>query len=104
MPLKALKKVFGDHPQTRLKRFKSLLCNADAVLICFNKAGGSFNDPFAIRVDETLVVAQTCKTSYDGISLCVFRCANETVKRVVSFCRCHDVVLYIHCPFRRLTS
>ena len=94
MPLKALKKVFGDHPQT-LKRFQSLLCNADAVVICFDKSNRGFGDSFTICIDETHIVAQTRKTSDDGASLCVFRCANKSVKRVE--CSCHDVCPLYSC-------
>lgn len=98
MPLKALKKVFGVHPQT-LKRFQSLLCDAYVGLIRFNHPNGSFNDPFTKGVDKTSVITQTCKTSYHGIPSCVFRCANETVKRVKS-CFCHGVCPLYSLPFQ----
>lgn len=89
MPLKALKKCLGP-PQT-LKRFKSLLCDAYVVVICFNEGDRRFGDSFTICIDETFVVAQTCKTSYNGTSLCAFRCANKSVKRVECSCHCHGV-------------
>ena len=65
-------------------------------MICFNERNRRFGNSFTICIDETSVIAQTCKTSYDGVSLCAFRCANETVKRVEGFCHCHGVILYIH--------
>lgn len=82
MPVQALKKCLGP-PQT-LKRFQSLLCHTHVGLICFNHPNGSFNDPLAKGIDETSVVAQTCKSSYNGTPSCVFRCANKSVKRVKS--------------------
>ena len=91
--------VWGALPQTRLKRFHSILCDAYAVVIRLDKSNRGFNDTFAIRIDEALVVAQTCKTSDDGASLCVFRCANKSVKRVECFC-CHSVYPLYSLPFQ----
>ena len=96
--------MFEDHPQTRLKRFDSLLCDTYVGLICFNQPNRRFNDTFTICVDESSVITQTCKTSHDGVSLCVFRCANETVKRVVNSCQCHNVCPLYSLPVWRLTS
>ena len=96
MPVQALKKCLRTIPK-QLKRFQSLLCDADVVMICFNEGDRRFGDSFTIRVDKTSVVTQTCKTSYDGTSLCAFRCANETVKRVEGCFCCHSVYPLYSC-------
>ena len=93
--------MFGEAPQTRLKRFKSLLCDAYVVVKCFNKSNRGFGDPLAICIDETFVITQTCKTSNHGNSLCAFRRANKSIKRVVSFCHCRSPLCSL--PFRAVT-